>query len=181
MAAPKPSPAPCVPSLQLCPVEEKLAHELAGKKKNWLKLSWKCTQKPSNLVITLFLPGRCEYLMKRRGMDLPRLEKQAGTDLSCYLQQTSAATAPCSSPELAHGHPITVCGFLSLPVLICILLLWSSIRETNSSIVGAAGGGLVPLGGRGKSSHGFCLAAGAGSPAALSARALHSEVFAKPS
>lgn len=60
VAVPTLSPALCVPALQLCPVEEKLAHKLARKKENWLKLSWKCMQKPSNLIITLFLCGRCE-------------------------------------------------------------------------------------------------------------------------
>lgn len=113
-------------------------------------------------------------------MDSQQLEKQAGTDLSCQIQQTSPATAPCSSPQLAHGHPITLSGFLSLPALSCVLIIRSHIGEMNPSCVGAAGGGLVPLGGTGKSSHGFCLAAGAGSPATLSALAPHSEVFAKP-
>lgn len=140
-------------------------------------------KKLSNLIITLLPPGRCELKVfkeeKRRDRQ-QRLEEQAGTDLSCSLQQTSPATAPCSSPDLAHGHLITLCGFLSLPALICLLLLRSHIGETNPSCAGAAGGGSVPLGGRGKSSHRFCLAAGAGSPATLSALALHSEVFAKP-
>lgn len=183
-AVPTLSPALCMLSLQLCPVEEKLAHKLAGKKENWLKLFWKCMQKPSNLIITLFLPGRCELEVfneeKRRdglaaageaGWDRPELLSSA--NLTCYRPVFFTQACP-----RALDHPLRT--FFSLPALICILLLWSYIGETNPLCVGAAGGGSVPLGGKGKSSHGFSLAAGAGSPAMLSALALQSEVFAKP-
>lgn len=67
-AVPTASPVLCVPSVQLCPVEEKTAHELAEKEENWLKLFWRCKSHQIWQLSFSYQEGMSwKYLMTRKG------------------------------------------------------------------------------------------------------------------
>lgn len=70
-------------------VGKKVAHVFTGRKENRLplKLSWKHTQKPSALIITLIPPEGCKHVTKGRGGDgWQLLEEHDGPEKSFYPQ-----------------------------------------------------------------------------------------------